>query len=314
MKVAIIGTGLIGRGWAAAFARAGWRVALWDNDPAAPEAAMRSVAQSLVDMEAIGLLPDAEAAASLLLPAQTLEEALDGADYAQESVTENRDVKAELFARLDAIAAPDVPLGSSTSAIPGSAFLADVKGRHRCIVTHPANPPHLMPVVEVAPTPWNAPEFVQSVCDLLASIGQVPVIIEKEIEGFVMNRLQAAVITEAMSLVAAGVISPEGLDKVMKHSLGLRWSMMGPFETMDLNAPDGFLDYATKYGRLYVALGRTLGVANDWQPDAIDRIEAWRRSESPKSELQARMRWRDNALMRLMALKQDVAPQTGEDK
>jgi 3-hydroxyacyl-CoA dehydrogenase len=168
--------------------------------------------------------------------------------------------------------------------------------------------------VEVAPTPWNAPEFVQSVCDLLASIGQVPVIIEKEIEGFVMNRLQAAVITEAMSLVAAGVISPEGLDKVMKHSLGLRWSMMGPFETMDLNAPDGFLDYATKYGRLYVALGRTLGVANDWQPDAIDRIEAWRRSESPKSELQARMRWRDNALMRLMALKQDVAPQTGEDK
>jgi 3-hydroxyacyl-CoA dehydrogenase len=314
MKVAIIGTGLIGRGWAAAFARAGWQAALWDNSPVQAEKAIGSAARALADMEALGLVADAEAAAGLLTLAPTLEEALAGADYAQESAPEKADIKAELFRRMDAIADAQIPLGSSTSAITGSVFLKDVPGRHRCIVAHPANPPHLMPVVEVAPAPWNTPEFTQSVCDLLTSIRQVPVIIEKEIDGFVMNRLQAAVVTEAMALVAAGVISPEGLDKVMKHSLGLRWSMMGPFETMDLNAPDGFLDYATKYGRLYTALGRSLGVANDWQADAIDRIEAWRRAESPKSELQARMRWRDNALMRLMALKQDVASQTGEDK
>ncbi|MBL8581915.1 MAG: 3-hydroxyacyl-CoA dehydrogenase [Rhizobiaceae bacterium] len=314
MKVAIVGTGLIGRGWAAAFARAGWQVSLWDNDPVAPEAAMRAVAQSLLDMETAGLVADAEAAASLLRPAPTLEEALAGADYAQESAPENRDIKAGLFAWMDAVAAPDVPLCSSTSAIPGSAFLKDVKGRHRCIVAHPANPPHLMPVVEVAPAPWNTPEFVQQVCDLLASIRQVPVLIEKEIEGFVMNRLQAAVINEAMALVANGVVSPSGLDAVMKHSLGLRWSMMGPFETMDLNAPSGFFDYATRYGHLYAALGRTLTVADEWQSDALQRIEEWRRSETPKPGLPERMRWRDVALMRLMALKQEIAPQTGEDK
>lgn len=312
MKVAIIGTGLIGRGWAAAFARAGWQAALWDSAPGAAEAAIRAVARSLVDMEEAGLLADAEAAAALLTLAATPEDALAGADYAQESAPENRDIKAELFARLDAAAAPEVPLGSSTSAIPGSAFLKDVKGRHRCIVAHPANPPHLMPVVEVAPAPWNTPEFTQSVCDLLASIRQVPVVIEKEIEGFVMNRLQAAVVNEAISLVAAGVISPEGLDAVMKHSLGLRWSMMGPFETMDLNAPDGFFDYATKYGRLYTGLGRTLRVGDDWQPDALRRIEEMRRAATPKAGLAERMRWRDLALMRLMALKEEVAAQPGE--
>ena len=130
--------------------------------------------------------------------------------------------------------------------------------------------------------------------DVLASIGQVPVIIEKEIEGFVMNRLQAAVINEAMALVANGVISPAGLDAVMKHSLGLRWSMMGPFETMDLNAPSGFLDYATP---LRPSLRRrsaaSLTVAEHWQPDAIRRIEAWRRAATPSEDLGARMRWRD---------------------
>lgn len=306
MRAAIVGTGLIGRGWAAAFARAGWDVRLWDREPGAAAAARTAVGLSLKDLEAAGLVADAARAVAAVEVAPSLEQALDGVDYVQESVPESVDVKRSVFERLDAAAPAGIPLGSSSSTIAGSRFLAAIPGRGRCIVAHPANPPHLMPVVEVVPSPWHEEAFVTRTCALLSSIGQVPVLVRKEIEGFVMNRLQTAVVNEAVSLVAHGVIDPADLDKVMKHSLGLRWAFMGPFETMDLNAPNGFQDYAARYGRYYQAMGRDLGVAEPWPDEALDRIEESRRAETPRDAVGDRMRWRDQALMRLLALKDIV--------
>ena len=298
-QVTIAGAGLIGRGWGAAFARAGWRVTLWDGAPAVLPAAEAAVRTTLDDMAAAGLTVQGDD----LRGEPDLARALDGADYVQESIPEDRNAKAQVFALLDAHAPPKARIGSSTSTFPGSWFLSDLPGRHRCMVAHPANPPHLMPVVELVPSPWHAPGDVAPFVDILGGIGQVPVVLGREIEGFVMNRLQAAVVNEAIALVAAGVIDPEGLDRVMKHSLGLRWALMGPFETMDLNAPSGFLDYATRYGHLYQAMGRQLSVAADWDPAALEQIEAARRAAVPEGQVAARMGWRDRALMRLMALK-----------
>ena len=306
MRMAIVGTGLIGRGWAAAFARAGWEVRLWDREPGAAEAARGAVALSLEDMVSAGLATDAARAMAGVQVAPSLEQALDGADYVQESVPEDVDLKRGVFELIDAAAPEGIPVGSSSSTIAGSLFLSAIPGRARCIVAHPANPPHLMPVVEVVPSPWHDEAFVKRTCALLSSIGQVPVLVRKEIEGFVMNRLQTAVVNEAISLVAQGVIDPADLDKVMKHSLGLRWAFMGPFETMDLNAPNGFQDYAARFGRYYQAMGRGLSVANPWPDEALERIEASRRAEIPREAVGARMRWRDQALMRLLALKDTV--------
>lgn len=305
-RVAIIGTGLIGRGWAAAFARAGWGVALWDQDAASRDAAHAAVGRSLDDLADAGLLDDANSAKARVSVADTPETAVEGAGYIQESVPEKAEIKTQVFERLDAIAPAGVLIGSSTSTLPGSAFLASIANRDRCIVAHPANPPHLMPVVEIVPSAWHAPETVERVCAIMRAIGQVPVTVNREIEGFVMNRLQTAVVNEAVALVAQGVVEPDGLDAIMKHSLGLRWALMGPFETMDLNAPNGFFDYASRYGHLYQALGRDLSVADPWPDDALMAIEQSRRDATPSGTALERMRDRDRALMRLLALKKSI--------
>jgi L-gulonate 3-dehydrogenase len=305
-QAAIIGTGLIGRGWASAFARAGWEVVLWDREPAAATAAIGAVRQALEDLAAAGLPCDPAALDGRISAAAELPDAVAGATYVQESVPEKPDTKRAVFELLDRFAPPETLIGSSSSSIAGSIFLADLPGRARCIVAHPANPPHLMPVVEVVPSPWHEAATVERVCTLLASIGQVPVVVRKEVEGFVMNRLQTAVVNEAVALVAQGVIEPADLDAVMKHSLGLRWALMGPFETMDLNAPNGFQDYARRYGHLYQSMGSQLSVAEPWPQDALQRIEASRRAETPRDAVPDRMRWRDQALMRLLALKQTI--------
>ena len=300
--VAIVGSGLIGRGWAIVFARAGYETRLFDSDAGALARAQRDIDGSLRDLESARLIRSAVEVGRHLRPCRTLAEALDGAVYAQESVPENRDIKHRVFTEMDALAGPEAVLGSSCSAIPGSRFLADQPGRARCLIAHPANPPHLLPVVELVPTPWTAAASLERCRALMDEVGQVPVVLHKEIDGFVMNRMQAAVVNEAMALVAAGVMDPEDIDKTMRFSIGMRWSFMGPFETMELNAPAGFLDYARRYGASYAAIGRDLKVAEPWSEEAMQRIEAARRARLPKERVGDRQAWRDRYLMALRGL------------
>lgn len=299
-QIGIVGAGLVGRGWAIVFARAGYGARLYDAAPGATERCLAAAAVNLADLERAGLIESAASVGRNLVACKSMGEALGGVDYAQESVTEDRDIKARVFAEMDALAPKDAVLASSCSAIPGSRFLAAVPGRARCLVAHPANPPHLMPVVELVPTEWTTPATLARCRDLLTQVGQVPVVLNREIEGFVMNRLQAGVVNEAVQLVARGIMSADDIDKVMRHSLGLRWSFMGPFETMDLNAPAGFKDYATRYGKAYEAMGARLFVADPWAPVTVDAIEADRRRQVPPDEIADRQAWRDRRLMALL--------------
>jgi 3-hydroxyacyl-CoA dehydrogenase len=301
--VAIVGSGFIGRAWAIVFARAGFPVRLFDAVDGAVEHALTAIDTSLTDLKQSGLIQDAVAARLRIQACTELPAALEGAFFVQESVWEQRDLKAEVFARLDDIAAPDAILASSSSAIPASRFTADLKGRSRCLVAHPGNPPHLLPVVELVPAPWTSAETMDAAERLYETVGQVPVRLYREIAGFVMNRMQAGVICEAMNLVAEGVISPGGIDKVMRHSLGLRWSFMGPFETMDLNAPNGVQDYTERYRMSYVKLGGELGVAQPWTEAAIGAVLEERTARVPRDKLAARREWRDR---RLMALRRHI--------
>jgi L-gulonate 3-dehydrogenase len=299
-RVAIIGSGLIGRGWAIVFARAGYEAALYDAGEGVVERAQKAIGVSLGDLERAGLIGSASEVGARLRPCATLAAALEGAVYAQESVPEDRALKRQVFAAMDRTAAPATVLGSSCSAIPGSEFLAGLPGSARCLIAHPANPPYLMPLVELVPTPWTSAETVAACRALMAAAGQVPVLLKKEVPGFVMNRMQIAAVNEAMALVAADVMEPDDIDKTMRYSIGMRWSFMGPFETMELNAPGGFQDYATRYRAGYESVGRDLRVAEPWDDLAIERIEAARRALLPRERVPERHAWRDRRLMALL--------------
>jgi 3-hydroxyacyl-CoA dehydrogenase len=303
MKAGIVGAGLIGRAWTQVFARAGWEVAVWDPEAKAREAAHALVERARHESAAHGLAKDPAAAAKRVRVVATLEEAVREADYVQESGPEKVEVKRETFARLDAAARKDAILASSTSALVPSKFTESLAGRARCVVAHPVNPPHLVPVVEVCGAPWTSPETKRRAIEILKSVGQVPIDVKKEIDGFILNRLQVAFLTEAFRLVQEGYVSPEDLDHTVADGLGLRWAFMGPFETIELNAPGGIPDYCQRYVdwfRRYMADAPSPSVWDDasWRK----AVEAWGRSPTP-AQIAEKTVWRDSRLAALVAHK-----------
>lgn len=302
-KVAIIGCGLIGRAWAIVFARGGLAVSLWDPQPGAAAAARAFAAARLPELQAAGLLGGTpEATLARIVEAESLEEALEGAIHVQENGPERVPEKRALFAELDRLADPATVLASSTSGIPASAFTEGLPGQARCLVAHPINPPYLIPLVELCPAPWTAPEAVAATRALMERVGQVPATVTREKQGFVLNRLQGALLAEAFRLLAEGVISPADLDATVKHGLGLRWSFMGPLETIDLNAPGGLADYCARYGGLYGELQAQM-TPLAWDAALVGRIDAARRETLPADGLAERQEWRDRRLMALLAHK-----------
>jgi L-gulonate 3-dehydrogenase len=308
MKAGIVGAGLIGRAWTQVFARAGWDVAVWDQDAKQREAAHGLVERALHESAAHGLVSDAAGAAKRVRVVATLEEAVAGTEYVQECGPERLDVKLATFAALDRAAPATTVLASSTSAIVPSKFTEKLAGRARCLVAHPVNPPHLIPVVELCGAPWTSPETKRRAHDVMKSVGQVPVDVKREIDGFILNRLQVAFLTEAFRLVQEGYVSPEDLDHTVADGLGLRWSFMGPFETIELNAPGGIPDYCTRYVdwfRRYMADAPSPHVWDE--PNWRKAVEAWGRSPTPK-QIADKSVWRDERLAALAAHKRAQKP------
>ena len=302
-KIAVIGAGLIGRSWAIVFARAGRHVSLHDSDPASLAANLAALDGSLADLHAAGLLAEPPATVRARIGiAGSLEQALAGAAYVQENVLETEQAKREIFARMDAFASPATILASSTSTVPASVFSDGLAGRARCLVAHPVNPPFLVPLVELSPAPWTAPDVVERARRLQASVGQVPIVVKKEIQGFVLNRLQAALLAEAWRLYEDGYATAEDIDATVREGLGLRWSFMGPFETIDLNAPGGVVDYVSRYGALLNEI-QASQIPRRWNRESLARLEAERRKSLPANALAQRQAWRDRRLMALVAHK-----------
>lgn len=304
-RIAVVGAGLIGRAWAIVFARAGFDVALWDGDKDALAASLSTIRNRLDDLARIGLVADPGEAHRRISPEPLLPAALSGAAYVQENLPEVVETKRAIYAELDRLAPHDAILASSTSSIPASVFTESLKGRARCLVAHPVNPPYLIPVVELCGAPWTAPEAIARARALMEQAGQVPVTVQRELRGFILNRLQGALLNEAFRLVEDGYVTPDDLDKTIAHGLGLRWSFMGPFETIDLNAPGGVRDYCERYGALYYDLARQQADPR-WWTGVLDRIETERSKVLPRNELAERQAWRDRRLMALAAHKQTM--------
>lgn len=274
--VAIVGVGLIGRAWAAIFARAGWTVRLTDPHGPTLEAAPQLIRDELHALARHGLADDPDGAAARVSIAASLVEAVKGVAFVQENGPENVEQKIAIFAELDRLAPADAVLASSTSAIVASRFTEMLPGRARCLVGHPVNPPHLVPLVELCGAPWTSQQTIDRAREVYREIGQVPVTVNREINGFILNRLQGALLAEAFRLVGEGYISAEDLDHTVKDGLGLRWSFLGPLETIELNAPGGIPDYCARYTGFYKELAATAAGPEVYQSPNVDRvIAAW---------------------------------------
>ncbi|MBV8377864.1 MAG: 3-hydroxyacyl-CoA dehydrogenase [Verrucomicrobia bacterium] len=299
--IAVIGTGLVGSGWGIVFAKAGHPVRLFDSMPGASERALEVIGDRLAGLAEQGLVNSPEAIFRNVSVALSLEEVVEKAAYVQESVLEEVEAKSKLVQALEHCLPPAAVVGSSSSGIPASAFTERSAIRSRILVVHPVNPPYLIPVVELVPAPWTDSSAVEFAAELMTSVGQSPVRLRKEVQGFVLNRLQGALLREAWALFNDGVASVEDIDKTVRDGLGYRWSFMGPFETIDLNAPGGIADYARRLGPLYQAIDASRAHDEPWSDTLISRVESERRSVLPVKQLADRTAFRDRKLMALSA-------------
>lgn len=298
-KVGVVGGGLIGSGWAIVFARAGRTVTLFDASNDIRRDVSAQIHQSLMDMNSFGLVTDVDGIAARITVVDSLADAVGDADYVQESVFERVDLKQAVSLEIGAAISDDAVVGSSSSGIPASAFTANAPRRSRFLVAHPVNPPHLVPLVELVPTPWTDPEIVPWLRHAMEELGQVPIVVTREIEGFLLNRLQGALLNEAWALYEQGLATAADIDKTVAHGLGLRWSFMGPFETIDLNAPGGIDEYARRFSPLFHSIALSRCQPQPWTDDLVARVTEERREILPATELKNRSAWRDRRLMAL---------------
>ena len=236
--VAVIGNGIVGHGIAQVFAVANYHVRLIGRNPKSLAAAVDKIKESLSRFEAHELLTaeEAEAAIKRIVTSTNLDDAA-AAELVVEAVTEDTSLKLEIFKRLDEICAPPAVLTSS-SGQPASNLVAKVHHRERVAATHFWYPPQIIPLVEVCAGSETAPEVVPWLCRVLQSAGKEPVVINREIPGFIGNRLQFALLREAWTLWATGVASAEAIDAVVRNSFGRRLAITGPIESADVGGLD----------------------------------------------------------------------------
>jgi 3-hydroxyacyl-CoA dehydrogenase len=192
-------------------------------------------------------------------------------------------------------------LASSTSAIVASRFTAELAGRARCIVGHPVNPPHLVPIVELCGAPWTSDRTRARAREVYQGIGQEPIDVLREVDGFILNRLQGALLGEAFRLVGEGYCTPQDLDKTLSQGLGRRWSFMGPFETIELNAPGGIADYCNRYTGFYRQLQAEPASPEVWDPPTWGKVVAAWGAAPTADQIADKTAWRNERLAALAA-------------
>ena len=303
MHIGVFGAGLVGTGWSIVFARGGELVRVYDTSDAARNQVLDDVAGRLADLKCVGLVDDPEAILSRIEVCTDIAAVIEGAKYVQESVPERVQLKQEVSRQISRLLGPGTVVGSSTSGIPASSFTEDLPNRDRFLVAHPVNPPYLVPVVEVAPAPWTDPMAVETAMAVMSGVDQSPVLVRREVEGFILNRLQGVLLREAWALLDEGYASADDIDKTIREGLGLRWSFLGPFETIDLNAPGGVREYAEVLGPLYHSIDASRSDPKPWSEALIAKAEAEMRAKVPAKELGQRRNWRDRRLMALAAHK-----------
>lgn len=231
-QISIVGAGLMGHGIAQVFARAGHLVRVYDSQYAALASLRERIERNLSDLE------QDVSAAQRVYPVEDLGECVAGADVVFEAGPENLAFKQKLFLQLELMAPAHALLASNTSVIPITDIMRDLRTGHRAMGTHWWNPPYLVPLVEVIKTAHTDAKLAQRMAELLVAAGKTPAMVEKDVPGFIGNRMQHALWREAMALVEEGICDAETVDTVVKASFGRRLAVLGPLENADLVGTD----------------------------------------------------------------------------
>ncbi|KAF0026798.1 hypothetical protein F2P81_021535 [Scophthalmus maximus] len=286
------------------FASGGYSVKIYDNQPGQAVKAITEIRKQLQELEEAHMLRGELTAAqqlSLLSSYDDLAQALEGAFFVQ------LEVKQSVFQDVERLVGKDVILSSSTSCLVPSNVFSKVHNRSRCLVSHPVNPPYYVKLVELVPHPETEASVMDATHAVMTKVGQVPVCLKREIDGFALNRVQAAIIAESWRLVKDGVISVKDIDLVMSEGLGMRYAFIGPMETMHLNAPEGLEDYMRRYGPGIARVLTSFGPVPDFCGEGAKEIvnEMCELIPRDRQHLSARMERRDQLLMGLSELKKD---------
>ena len=307
-RIAVIGAGSMGVAWSIVFARSGHAVTLYDPVADRLPAARAELAARVTELARRQLISaNVEEMLARVSLVSDLGAAVSGADYVQECAPERLDLKQALFGELGRLTSSSAVLASSSSAIPISQVAAQLPERGRCLVVHPLNPPFLLDVVEIVPANFTHADVTARAAAMLERAGMAPVTLEKEIEGFLFNRLQGALLREAYCLVRDGVASVEEVDRAITEGLGMRWAVLGVFETVDVNTRGGIQSHAEKLGPAYARMGAERGQNDPWTPELVARVAGERRALLPLERWEERVRWRDRRLMDIAALKRSAA-------
>ena len=247
-KVTVIGAGDIGVGWAALCASAGWPVAIFDLSPATMERASIEVERRTRALVALGRAPESIVEQGLreLQRATFFSEAIQDADWVIEAIQEDVGAKQKLFVAIEGVVSDDALISSSSSGLAPSEIFGRMRRLDRCLVTHPLNPPELIPLVEVVPEARTSPASITRAVDYLRTLGRFPIVLKKAIPGYVVGRISAAVWRECIDLVLQGIISVDDLDRAVSLGPAIGWAAAGPHLTYHLAAGEGGIRYFTQ--------------------------------------------------------------------
>jgi 3-hydroxyacyl-CoA dehydrogenase len=302
-KVACVGAGLIGQGWAALFSSNGFEVVLQDVNETILEISAKGVRSNLMFLEANNFLKPGEAEAALkrIKMSTLIGEAVGHADYVQESVLDHYEIKKQVFKEMD-VAAPDhAILASSSSGLLMTEIQKATKRPQRCVLVHPVLPVYLMPLVEIVGGEQTSRETVMAAYDLMKRLGKVPALLKREVPGYIINRLQAALLREAIDLVDKDVASPEDVDKAFCMGIGLRDPIIGPFLRIHL-AGNGVERFIENYSQSYRNRWETMETWTSIPPSAAKKvIRSVREMEVVRTKtLEEIKNWRDEMLVKLL--------------
>jgi carnitine 3-dehydrogenase len=294
-KAAIIGGGVIGGGWAARFVLNGWDVAVFDPDPEAPRKlneVLENARAALPALSDLPMLPEGR-----LSYAASIAEAVAGAAYIQESVSERIALKHRVYAEIQATA-PDVPLGSSTSGYRPSLLQEEAVNPASILVAHPFNPVYLLPLVELVPSPATAPEVTSTAKEILHEIGMFPLHVRKEIDAHIADRLLEAVWREALWLVRDGIATTEEIDEAIRMGFGLRWAQMGLFETYRIAGGEaGMKHFLDQFGPCLQEPWSRLTDVPEYDDALVDLIAGQSDAQSGRHSIRELERIRDRNLV-----------------
>jgi 3-hydroxyacyl-CoA dehydrogenase len=307
--IAIVGAGLIGTSWAALFAFAGHRVLVHDQDEAARLAAPARVHAALAELTS---LHGQRGSIGEVAVTQTLEEAAISAAIIQECIREDLAAKQALYRQLRPLA-PAAIIASSTSTFLPSALFGGLPNAEACLTAHPLLPPHLIPVSELVPAPFTGPDTLQVMDRVLTGAGHKVIHLAQEMPGFVLNRLQFAVLGEAMHLVDSGICEPDAIDLALRHGLGLRWASIGMFANSHLNAAGGIEGSFSSYRAALEPVLQDLKPAHPWSDGLISQIGTAMRRCVPEDRIPAERQERDAriAALRRQLIQLEASPPAG---